>query len=1031
MKLLILHLSDMHIGKDKARICSKVQPIVDAVKNIDYDVAGALVAVTGDIASTGKEEEYLVAIDFFSELRVQLSVGLGGKPVSVFAVPGNHDCCLHPDNEVRDVMIGHLRNTGANTLAPNILDICTSVQRSFFEFRDVFAPDGLSAFGGLSPKLAYSCTMVLDTIRVTALGLNTAWISQLHEQPGTIVFPPIIATGLADADLVIGLYHHPSNWFDPSQGTRFRRAVEQLSDIVLTGHEHDPEEYTKHAHSGRSHLFLAGGVLSSPEEPESRFWGLIVDHRAALHRTCEFHLVAGHYYLIGFESPANVPWEPYSAEGGAVGGTFELSTEMAHFVDDPELNLTHRSRTSILLSDVFVAPDLREVHLDPDQRSEFVKGENLAGLLQDKPHLLLMGDDQCGKTSLAKTIFGLHLSNGDVPIWLDRDDRPPETADGVTRLLENKFCEQYSPRSLAAYQQLDKPRRVVIIDDYHEFGRNLRARQKALSLLVAQSGRIILMAHDLKVTIGDLATPGGAEGTASFSYYLILPLGYARRNDLVERWLALDETTDKASSGYVSNLVQITSTLDTLIGRSYIPAYPVYILSVLQASEAVTPVDTRASAHGYFYELFIRTALSQGTTTADFDIIASYLAHLAFKMCTARLSAVDIETYNRIHAEFEAEYDLRRPSDRMLGQLVDKRILSQMPGGRVYFKYKFTYYYFVALYLRDHIGSDPIRTRISDMTHRLYIQDNANILLFLSHLSKDPFIVKELVASASTLYADQKPAALEQDVDFLEELDELSKGFAIEDRNPREERRKMLEHRDTSSSTEEDIDRKTEELAAEEGDAAADNPLMSLNASLKTIEILGQILRNFPGSLERDAKLTILSTCYCLGLRTLASFLGVIRAESRELLQFYADYIRSVSPDAKDEEVEKGAAKCTSGLAWLIAHGLIRKVAISVGSKDLAGTYERVLNDMPTAAVKLIDTSIAIDHDLVVPTDKIVRVHGDIKVRWFPRTILAYCVVRHCQLYNVDFREKQKLATALGINHKRVIASDSSRRLIG
>jgi hypothetical protein len=143
----------------------------------------------------------------------------------------------------------------------------------------------------------------------------------------------------------------------------------------------------------------------------------------------------------------------------------------------------------------------------------------------------------------------------------------------------------------------------------------------------------------------------------------------------------------------------------------------------------------------------------------------------------------------------------------------------------------------------------------------------------------------------------------------------------------------------------------------------------------------------------------------------------------------YAALARDKHQGASDQEIEALAAQSTAGLAWLIATGLISRIATAVGSKDLGGTYERLLADSPTTSVRLIDVSISIDHSVRIPTDNILGVADKIGKRWFPRSILAYLVVRHCQLFHVDFREKQKLAAGLGINYKRVLATDPNRRL--
>ena len=73
MKLLLIHLSDIHITSDDDVITGRYPQIVNAVKNLDYSLDMCVVVVTGDIAFSGTDEQYLVAYEFFENLKQSLS----------------------------------------------------------------------------------------------------------------------------------------------------------------------------------------------------------------------------------------------------------------------------------------------------------------------------------------------------------------------------------------------------------------------------------------------------------------------------------------------------------------------------------------------------------------------------------------------------------------------------------------------------------------------------------------------------------------------------------------------------------------------------------------------------------------------------------------------------------------------------------------------------------------------------------------------------------------------------------------------
>ena len=213
----------------------------------------------------------------------------------------------------------------------------------------------------------------------------------------------------------------------------------------------------------------------------------------------------------------------------------------------------------------------------------------------------------------------------------------------------------------------------------------------------------------------------------------------------------------------------MTDTLDTLVGKNYVPSFPVYVLSVLQAFDAATPVDVNASTHGYFYELFIRASLARGRSHMDFDIIASYLAFLAYQLRVKGETVVRDSELRGIHEKYEEQYDIKRSYESLRNQLVVQNILVAV-NDTFKFKYSYLYNYFVASYLKDHITEAEVRETISEITHAVHLESNANILLFLAHLSKDPVIIDELLAASKNMFSDYRTAELGDDISFLTDL---------------------------------------------------------------------------------------------------------------------------------------------------------------------------------------------------------------------------------------------------------------------
>jgi hypothetical protein len=55
----------------------------------------------------------------------------------------------------------------------------------------------------------------------------------------------------------------------------------------------------------------------------------------------------------------------------------------------------------------------------------------------------------------------------------------------------------------------------------------------------------------------------------------------------------------------------------------------------------------------------------------------------------------------------------------------------------------------VAKYTANNIRKKHVKERISKMAKRLHVEEFANIIMFLTHLSNDPFIIQEVIGNGS------------------------------------------------------------------------------------------------------------------------------------------------------------------------------------------------------------------------------------------------------------------------------------------
>ena len=1041
MKLLLIQLSDIHITGEDDVVTDRHSQIVNAVKNLDYSLDLCVIVVTGDIAYSGTDEQYFVALEFFGNIQQLLSDNLSGTlgdqrvPVHFVTVPGNHDCDLTASGTVRGLVADSILRDTSRAADPDIVATCTAVQKSFFDFLDCVEPfPRIPSSQDYDGSLSYEYTLSIRDDSVKILCYNTAWLSHRKESQGRLFFPSQAVGGKRDdSDLVVAAFHHPYNWLESNTARAFRERVESIADLILTGHEHTASLRMQEDNLGQNNICVEGGVLQDNADPTlSEFNVFLFDTKLHRKKYAHFRWDKDTYVLTSKSSSGDegsgLGWTDYRING--VRTTInqpQLADGMRTYLTDPGISLRHGERGILTLQDVFLYPDLMEVRIRDERFGQRVSGDHLLSLLDSNPRILITGDTESGKTCLAKSIFLDFLQNGVVPVLINADKKPPR-GDKAYGYIEELFSEQYNPMLLEAYRQTDKCLRAIIVDDYDKLPLPGIQKREFLSRLSSFAKHVVLLSHDITSDLDELSNPQGLSGNSvDMVHYRIQPFGYVGRNRLVERWMLLGESVDPTDSSFVRRLERTTRTLNTLVGRNYVPSYPVYVLAVLQALDSATPIDITASTHGYFYELFIRTTLARGQTSKDFDIIASYLAFTAYQMHEKGMKIVSDSDLKTIHRAFEEQYDIERPFELLKRQFVTQGVFAKVNDG-FKFKYSYLYNYFVASYMRDHISEATVRKMLRLITTTVHTEHNANILLFLAHLSKDPIVVNELLTASRSLYHGYPPATLKDDASFLSHLWSGLPDAVYEENDTRANREAILAEMDRTSPP--DIEPDDSVNDQKEPEVDVDDPIVQFVTALRHLEILGQMLKNFPGSLEASIKLDIARECFHLGLRSLSSLFKMIQAQQSDILGEMAQELRNRHPHLATSEINNRAKESLTGLVHILCYGLIDRIAKAVGSRDLFNTYERLLKESQTPAFSLINSALNLDNSSEFPDRLIRNVASEFQKTPLPLSVLRHLVVAHFHLFPIDFKTKQSISDTIGIRYSSLQRASPVARML-
>jgi predicted phosphodiesterase len=1013
--LLVVQLSDFHVRQDDRECLRRAEGVVAAIRPLARYASACVVALTGDLTFSGDEDQFTDVAAFVEDLRARLAAECGTLPVTFAVVPGNHDCDFSINLPVRAELVAGVASQPDLAADSDRLRTCMQPLANYASFaRDFYSPKTSAEPSDTAADPQPSLATVIrfdrgDGNHARILCLQTSWCSQRHEVPGALAFPHELIPEPDPQTFTIVLMHHPLQWFDADNAKLLRSRLEATSDLILTGHEHEPDCRSINATSGDAALYLEGGLFQVTSTAPATFNVVSVDvsRRRYCHMPFTWDTVEQGFraaYPAGHpDNPASWPELPLARKRAAA--QYVLTHAFESSLDEPGIALEHPSAGRVSLSQLYTVPDLRELEFVNQTRASVVASNRVLDHLAQLGEVLITGDSQSGKTSLAKRLFIHYRARGFVPVMLT-GPRKPCLGRELDRELRDAFSEQYESPSSQAFEQLASERKAIIIDDLHLMSGKAGHRRTFRQEIQARAAHVVYFAHDIAISIEDLV---GFDDDDVVRRYQIQPLGHARRAELIERWAALGDENDSKKLARIVN--DTTRLVNAIIGKNFVPPYPPYVLSLVQAQAATTVVDTSAGTHGYFYELLIRCALARESTTDEYDVTMAYLAHLASAMMRMNTRVLTTEQLRRTHEEFEHKVDVALDYERQVGRLTRRNILA-IRSGEVTFKYAYLHYYFSAIHLRDTLSTSATRSRIVDYTRALHVEESSNILLFLAHLTKDAFVLDALISAGKALVPDAPMARLDRGEDVGADMAALEASTAVFlERDPDEVRMQAF--------AEMDAEQREAEIAADR--AAAQEPtadMIKLFQSLAALQLLGQVVKNFPGTLEADRKAEIVGECYALGRRLLGWYLGLVRTNNTNLVAEVARALRQVHSAFALEKLVRRAQEIVSGFVAAGTFGIVRRVSHAVGSRHLQRTYRKVYDDS-VPVVQLFDFSLRLDHDGDFPLGDLRGVAQALEGNRLPFVVLRALVTQHFNLFPVGFREKQAACEFLGMKYDR------------
>lgn len=1023
MGYTIIHLTDIHLksnNKDNS-VMDKLDALKKACCSPIISGSPVTIAVSGDIAFSGKDAEYQNAIEFLVSLSDYISTQKE-TTVNIVMVPGNHDCDFDLSNAARVALQSNISNT--SIIDDSVTHLLTEVQKTYRTFCELFD-------SSLDKDVVNKREISFNNNKILFLLVNTAWMSTCSEIPGKLVIHQnfLNDVNIADYKLVVTIMHHPNNWFNPDNAPIFQDYLRNSTDLLLVGHEHRTDNFTT---EGKNWLINEkhGKELQSSNSEDSSFVIYYFDDTFSNISTFEYKWnIQKAMYQRDNEST------DFFRRNSIINESILLpNNDTVKRMNDPGIVISHFSAEDIVLPEIYCWPELEQINFQHNSTKNIKVKDKVSSVLKESKFSLVIGDSLMGKTSLGKMMFLEFLDLQKCCIFCDGKDFNSCLEPKVIETIEETFNKQYSRDKIEKYRQLPKERKAIIIDNFDNLKFHKERRMRILKLLNNSFDNIILLSG-AELDLPMLYAALDIEEHVNVQAYKILYMGNRKRHNFIHNWYYLrdDNSEDPDKEAKITKGVNLVNAFLGYGGR-FVPAIPIFLINVLQNVDAFSTASYSGSQYGFLYESLINKSLStisqsyksQGAINIDINI----LSKLAFEMLVdVRTNFTKDDLNKTIHA-FAKEKKLVLNTDALLEKMVMAKILYEEITNRYKFRYPYIFYYFTGRYIAYHLQEEPVMKKVKYMSSRLYNELYGNIMIFVCHFANNIKIIETILKNA---YVSLNKY---DEFDFNKKHDVFSHAQSIidqilvpkyigNDNDVERHKEESLTRMDDAGIQDGNVSETSDAIDDEVSDKERD--LASITASVKTMDVLGQILQNYPGDIDGIVKVDIIDEVHKLGMRVIEALIVTLGLVEEDLISFL---IEKAKDDKKNYSHEQIAGATKGFLSMLIAgmvRGMINKVAMSMSSEYLLPAVTESFEEHNTISEKLILQEIRYNCLRSPDVTESFKLYDELEKtnNQFALSILKSIVSHYLKYNRCDFRSRAKICSKFGFKDEKIFLEAS------
>ncbi len=654
-------------------------------------------------------------------------------------------------------------------------------------------------------------------------------------------------------------------------------------------------------------------------------------------------------------------------------------TPKQEFLD--EMNKTDfLSQHSIKLQDIFIF--LRLSCYGSQEKNGVVQEEIITcqEQLLEKKRVLVHGEDMSGKTALGQHLFLSLAEEPSTPVLhIDLKDISEKRKEKV-------FIDTYRQQFNGDYSLWKRQNNKTLILD------NLNRTSNIGFIGFAKTffDRIII------ILSSDAFSSFFKDETrlADFHKMKIEPLTHGQQEKLIRKRLALSNREEPVTDGFVDQIENRVNSV--IISNKIVPRYPFFVLSILQTYEAFMPDNLSITSYGHcYYVLILAHLIKSGISHSDSDIntCLNFAEHLA----SGIYHDTDLN-YDEFISKYKERFHIQ---DSILNRLKDPDHGILTDCG--HFKTPYMHYFFLGRFLSR--KSDTSKKIIREMCENSHVNANYLTLLFTIHHTNDNEIVDDILLKTMCTLDSVRPAELNrEETKRFEELIAALRENILSSNSVESEREQERGARD--------VDEQQLETRENMKETTDDYPVNDCYRILKNNAIMGQILRNKHGNMEKTKVEEIIEVIAAGGLR----LVNLVLKDEEEI----ADLARLIHEQHPDDDIQK-IRKFVQFVSFIWTMTNIEKIVGSVNVPEIRESVNNVVSGKSTPAYDLIDYFSQLDNSneltngIKEKLGSLLKKHDDP----FLRRVLSIRTQFYMKTHRSKAPIQQSICSLLGISYSQ------------